>query len=264
MSFRYLELVANLEMPDDWTILDRLVFVWHCNRYDEKKGKAWPSENELVTVTGVNAKSVSRSRGRLVKSGALYRVTKACEGRRAEYAVIETWLLSNQRVTDELPVKSSGLQNYTQKVTVDDLKGNASALNGLPDSNPKLIKPNQLNKRTPFLINDLRFQELVVNNLPHALRSKITNGLELDSELSALLEAGYSDQQIKDKLNIEKQWQGVRTPYYFVRQFLSALWVENPVMRRSLKPVEASPDNRPTEMPPEIRKQMEKLFKKPE
>lgn len=260
-----MDLYSTLEFPKSVTLLDRQVLLWHCNRHNEAKGKAWPSMSELMNITGVHEKSISRSRTRLVKLGALKLVTRAHKGQlQANYAVVETWLMANQRVTDELPNMDNELQATTQQVTVDDLKGNASALNGLPVSNPKPNKPNKLNKPIAFRISDNRFKELIVNNLPHELRQKITNGHELDDELFNLLEAGYSDQQIKDKLNLAYQWQGITTPYPHVRKFLATLWKDRPVLANKFDRVANENEKVKNPPPKEVETFIRNSFKTPD
>lgn len=263
-----MDLYSTLEFPKSVTLLDRQLLLWHCNRHNEAKGKAWPSMSELMNITGVHEKSISRSRTRLVKLGALKLVTRAHKGQlQANYAVVETWLMANQRVTDELPNMDKELQATTQQVTVDDLKGNASALNGLPVSNPKPNKPNKpnkLNKPIAFRISDNRFKELVVNNLPHELRQKITNGFELDDELSKLLEAGYSDQQIKDKLNLSYLWKGINSPYPFVLKFLATLWQDRPVLAIRFDPVAPEVERIKNAPPKDIEAFIRNGFKTPD
>lgn len=229
MSNRYLNLFANLDFPK-LTAIDRLVLIWHCNRHNDEKGKAWPKLDELLNITGVHEKSVSRSRTRLRKLGALIQITKACEGRQAEYAVNENWLLVNQRVTEQLPVITKGSPAEPSQVTLQGLLGNTSRTKGSPDSYPKPIKPIKPIKPTKpnrFWLDEVSFKYYITDHIPHEHRATVQLDEVIDQKVKTLIEAGYSDQQIFDKLNYG-YWEGIHDPSWKVNKLLDELKKDRP------------------------------------
>ena len=127
-------------------LLDRQLLGHVCARYNETKTppRAYPSLAELKRITGTHDKSISRSFGRLIKDGWLFRVTKARIGRQAEYAP-NMARIREHKVTHELPIDN---EQVTKKAVI----GNPTVLSGSPDSYPK---PNKPIKPTTQLFDDL-------------------------------------------------------------------------------------------------------------
>jgi hypothetical protein len=126
--------------------LDRQILGHLSARYNETKSppRAYPSLDELKRITGVHEKSISRSLGRLVKQGYIFRITKARKGWQSEWG-LNMPLIRTHRVTDELPIDN-------KQVTEKSFIGNPTVLSGSPTSYPK---PNKPNKPTTQLFNDL-------------------------------------------------------------------------------------------------------------
>lgn len=222
-------------------------------------GRAYLSENQWLRSTGLSRSSYYRDRSELEQTELIKRLVRGSNinGTRANLRVN----LSKIRTLPKTNVPSKG-QSLNEVVPDSGLD---SALEGMSKSLVSDPKQHKQHKTTvAFKVNDLRFKELVINNLPHELRSKITNGSELDTELYRLLEAGYSDQQIKDKLNISYQWNGIHTPYPHVKRFISTLWSEVPVLAKHVEAEPVEPVGQPTEMPVAVREMMNNLFHKPE
>lgn len=126
--------------------LDRQLLGHLSARYNETKSppRAYPSLDELKRITGVHEKSISRSFGRLVKQGYIFRITKARKGWQSEWG-LNMPLIRTHKVTDELPIDN-------KQVTEKSVIGNPTVLYGSPESYPKPIKPI---KPTAQLFEDL-------------------------------------------------------------------------------------------------------------
>ena len=126
--------------------LDRQLLGHLSARYNEAKSppRAYPSLDELKRITGVHEKSISRSFGRLVKQGYIFRITKARKGWQSEWG-LNMPLIRTHKVTDELPIDN-------EQVTEKSVIGNPTVLYGSPQSYPKPIKPI---KPTMQLFDDL-------------------------------------------------------------------------------------------------------------
>lgn len=222
-------------------------------------GRAYLSEKQWQKSTGLSRSSFYRFRSELEQTELIKRLVRGSNinGTRANLQVN----LSKIRTLPKSNVPSKG--HSLNEVVPNG--GQGSALEGIAkslDSDPKRNKQQQTT--VSFQLSEARFKELVLDSLPFHLRQAITNGRDLDKELSQLLSAGYSDKQIKDKLNTEKQWQGIHTPYPHVRKFLATLWKENPVAIKSERVDYVDTPSEPTPMPADFKAQMNKLFKKPE
>ena len=75
---------------------------------------------------------------------------------------------------------------------------------------------------------------------------------------------GYSDQQIKDKLNISYKWNGIHTPYPHVKRFISTLWSEVLVLAKQIEVEPVEPLGQPTEMPEAVKEMFANMFNRPE
>jgi len=178
----------------DLTLLERQLLGHYCARFNEKVSppRAWPPLQELLNITGVHAKSISRTLGSLTRKGYLRRVTRASRerGRKAEYAPNRELIQSLIKVTEELP----NTQDVTHlQVTVNDSKSNpsepsdnAQVANRSRDSYPKPKEPNKPN-------NVDRFNLIILNALPERLRT-VTPSTYLERLLDDCDELGVSDE----------------------------------------------------------------------
>ncbi len=194
----------------DLTQLERQILGHYSTRFNESvsPARAWPSLSELLRITGVHPKSVSRAISKLVKLGYLYRVTHASKerGRKAELAVNRKLIRERQvKVTGELPniqdvthlqvTDASGLSNATVQL------GNSEVLDRSPVGYPKPnepIKPNNVD----------RFNLIILNSLPERLRT-LSNGKNYDRLLDECDELGISDEV--RRVLATNRWDNVQT-----------------------------------------------------
>lgn len=183
------------------TELDRQLLGHYATRFNETVNppRAWPPRSELIRITGKHDKSISRSLGRLCKSGFLTRITLANKDRglKAEYAVNRPLIRSFIKVTDELPNE----YEVTDKVET----GNPIALLSNSGAPEKVLhgyaKPNKPNKPKNVHSYD-RFNEVILKNVPQQLRATITAGRNLDTRLDELSDLGVTDQAIGNAINL--------------------------------------------------------------
>jgi hypothetical protein len=105
------DLFCLAEIPD-LTQLDRQLLGHICTRFNEnaEPPKAWPGEAELKRITGATPEGNSRSIGRLVRKGFVYRVTKPSKGNgrargnRSELAPNLKLIASHVHITDGLSI----------------------------------------------------------------------------------------------------------------------------------------------------------------
>lgn len=192
----------------DLTQLERQLLGHYCARFNEKVSppRAWPPLHELVNITGVHEKSISRALGSLTRKGYLRRVTLASRerGRKAEYAPNRELIKSLIKVTEELP----NIQDVTHlQVTGDDSisnpsvpLGNVQVADRSPVSYPKPKEPNQPN-------NVDRFNLIILNALPERLRT-VTPGTYLERLLDECDELGISD-EVRRMLTANR-WDNVK------------------------------------------------------
>ncbi len=194
----------------DLTQLERQILGHYSTRFNESvsPARAWPSLSELLRITGVHPKSVSRAISKLVKLGYLYRVTHASKerGRKAELAVNRKLIRERQvKVTGELPniqdvthlqvTDASGLSNATVQL------GNSEVLDRSPVGYPKPnepIKPNNVD----------RLNLIILNSLPERLRT-LSNGKNYDRLLDECDELGISDEV--RRVLATNRWDNVQT-----------------------------------------------------
>ena len=208
MSTKFLTLLNTLEFPPEWKASDRHVFTLYCSFHNEQKGKAFPPLAYLTNITGLADKSVSRSRKRLIASGALIPITRAFPGRQAEHAVSEIWLRANQQVTHRLPIIENELPASAEQVTAEVITGNPQSLNGLLPSYPKRITELNETNEVSGSVSLERFDYLIRSSLPKHLAERINPGSELNQLLNELQVKGITDTQIRSALAVHN-WGGI-------------------------------------------------------
>lgn len=191
-------------MPKSLTPLDGLVLYVHADAHQDKLGKAILPMRELIERFYYHPKSLERSRGRLVKIGALVRVTKGYEDQASEYAVSEEFLLAHQ-VTPRLRVSRNKRKSGYQEVAPEFPGSNATDTDTLPDGYP-ILKDEQTNKRkdkelvsnfqlqpksTPTRINAERWQ-VVTGELPKDVLRCITPNSYSENLLDQVTKTGGS------------------------------------------------------------------------
>ncbi len=179
----------------DLTQLERQILGHYSARFNESvsPARAWPSLSELLRITGVHPKSISRAVTKLVKLGYLYRVTHASKerGRKAELGVNRKLIRERQvKVTGELPniqdvthlqvTDASALSNATVQL------GNSKVLDRSPGGYPKPKEPIKP-------INVDRFHLVILNSLPERLRT-LSPGANYERLLDECDELGITDE----------------------------------------------------------------------
>jgi hypothetical protein len=198
--------------------LDRQLLGHLSARYNETKSppRAYPSLDELKRITGVHEKSISRSFGRLVKQGYIFRITKARKGWQSEWG-LNMPLIRTHRVTDELPIDN-------KQVTEKSAIGNPTVLNGSPTSYPK---PNKPIKPTTQLFSDLLFV------IPKDKHFEATH--KFLSLLEQLKQHGTSYSDLKADLK-GVEWFRIDTPRGFVIHLLKEKLAKPPRYSPEIKP----------------------------
>jgi len=181
----------------------------HADAHQDKLGKAILPGYDLQRRTGCHAKSVDRSRGRLVKAGALIRITKGYEDQASEYAISEKFLLAHQ-VTDRLPLSRNKKKKGYQDVAPELPGSNTTDTDKLPDGYP-ILKNEQTNKRkddefvskfqlkpksAPTRINVERWQ-VVSGELPKDVLRCITPNSYSENLLDQAITNGYSPSHLR-------------------------------------------------------------------
>jgi hypothetical protein len=198
--------------------LDRQLLGHLSARYNETKSppRAYPSLNELKRITGVHEKSISRSFGRLVKQGYIFRITKARKGWQSEWG-LNMPLIRTHKVTDELPIDN-------KQVTEKSVIGNPTVLYGSPESYPKPIKPI---KPTTQLFNDL------LSVMPKDKHFEATH--EFLSSLEQLKQHGTSYNDLKGDLKV-LNWFSIYAPKEFVISLVKEKLSKPPRYSSEVKP----------------------------
>jgi hypothetical protein len=198
--------------------LDRQLLGHLSARYNETKSppRAYPSLDELKRITGVHEKSISRSFGRLVKQGYIFRITKARKGWQSEWG-LNMPLIRTHKVTDELPIDN-------KQVTEKSVIGNPTVLYGSPESYPKPIKPI---KPTTQLVTDL------LSVIPKDKQFNVTS--EFVSMLEQLKQHGTSYNDLKADLKV-LNWFPIHTPREFVIHLLKQKLAKPPRYSSEIKP----------------------------
>jgi hypothetical protein len=187
-------------------------------RYNETKSppRAYPSLDELKRITGVHEKSISRSFGRLVKQGYIFRITKARKGWQSEWG-LNMPLIRTHKVTDELPIDN-------KQVTEKSVIGNPTVLYGSPESYPKPIKPI---KPTTQLFIDL------LSVIPKDKHFTATS--EFLSLLEQLKHYGTSYNDLKADLKV-LNWFSIYAPKEFVISLVKEKLSKPPRYSSEIKP----------------------------
>ena len=199
-------------------LLDRQLLGHYCARYNMEvtPPRAWPSIDELTRITGAHKKSISRSLGRLVKSGYIFRVTRARIGWQSEYAP-NMARIKELKVTDELPIDN---EQVTEKAVI----GNPTVLSGSPDSYPK---PNKPIKPTTQLFDDL------LSVIPKEKHFNATP--KFVAMLEQLKQHGTSYNDLKAYLK-DLNWFGIHTPQTFVISLIKDKLDKSPRYSSELRP----------------------------
>jgi hypothetical protein len=199
-------------------LLDRQLLGHLSARYNETKSppRAYPSLDELKRITGAHEKSISRSFGRLVKQGYIFRITKARKGWQSEWG-LNMPLIRTHKVTDELPIDN-------KQVTEKSVIGNPTVLYGSPESYPKPIKPI---KPTTQLVTDL------LSVIPKD--KQFTATPEFVSMLEQLKQHGTSYNDLKADLKVFN-WFSIYAPKEFVISLLKEKLSKPPRYSSEIKP----------------------------
>ena len=198
--------------------LDRQLLGHLSARYNETKSppRAYPSLDELKRITGVHEKSISRSFGRLVKQGYIFRITKARKGWQSEWG-LNMPLIRTHKVTDELPIDN-------KQVTEKSVIGNPTVLYGSPESYPKPIKPI---KPTTQLVTDL------LSVIPKDKQFNVTS--EFVAILEQLKHYGTSYNDLKADLKVVN-WFSIKLPKEFVISLIKEKLAKPPHYSSEVKP----------------------------
>ena len=210
------------------TQLDRQLLGHYCTRFNESvtPARAWPSLAELKRLTGAHEKSISRSIGRLNRKRLLLRVTLANKerGLKAQYAVNRKLIRSFIQVTEELPIQDVSNLEVTEEPLLSNPVvplSNSTVTEKEPHGYPKPNKPNK-----PInVINEERFNDLILNNLPKELRSKVTVGQNYEEQLDELERLRVSENRISEVFNL-LPWHEVKSAGGAVSKSLADLITE--------------------------------------
>jgi hypothetical protein len=169
MSLKALDLIQNAKLPDDLTVLDRLVLTIYANKHIDELGKAIIKRPELERQTGTHSKSVCRSINRLTKIGALIHITKGFPGQMAEYGINYKWL-NNYQVTGELPKTRNRVSKSYRQEPGQLPTGDLTVTDRPPDGYPIL---KDLNTQIRNKENDYVFSDQVKTETKDAPSGKI-------------------------------------------------------------------------------------------
>ena len=169
MSLKALDLIQNAKLPDDLTVLDRLVLTIYANKHIDKLGKAIIKRPELERQTGTHSKSVCRSINRLTKIGALIHITKGFPGQMAEYGINYKWL-NDYQVTGELPKTRNRVTKSYRQEPGQLPTGDLTVTDRPPDGYPIL---KDLKTQIRNLENDHVFSDQVKTETKDAPSGKI-------------------------------------------------------------------------------------------
>jgi hypothetical protein len=208
MANKDYELFCETTIPG-LTLLDRQILGHYCARYNKDKGKAWPSMEELLRITGVkHRESIDRSRGRLVDLGFLIRVTPGYRGQQAEFAINLKLIESYISVTEQLHINKEQVTVELQEITERLLTSNRAVGIEYPSGYSKRIKPNKpinVNKdhvvknqsKNKYEINYERWQ-VVTSYIDENARKLINPAPNSELLLDECQGNGYSPTAIRD------------------------------------------------------------------
>ena len=157
MSLKALDLIQNAKLPDDLTVLDRLVLTIYANKHIDELGKAIIKRPELERQTGTHSKSVCRSINRLTKIGARVHITTGFPGQMAEYGINYKWL-NNYQVTGELPKTRNRVSKSYQQEPGQLPTSDLTVTDTPPDGYPILkdLKTQRRNKENHVSIYQVK------------------------------------------------------------------------------------------------------------
>jgi len=203
------DLFCLAEIPD-LTILDRQLLGHICTRFNENAvpPKAWPGEAELKRITGATPEGNSRSIGRLVHKGFVYRITKPSKGNgrtrgnRSEVAPNLSLIASHVHITDGLSITNKKVlklyEKLTERTSLDSpatvLDNPADAIT-YPTGYAKRIEPNNLVKRI-----DTKRWLIIVSKIPTEFRTFINPGQNYEVLLDQCNANGRSNEDIADAI----------------------------------------------------------------
>jgi len=207
MSLTKVQLLRTANLPKSLKPLDRLVLFIYADAYQEELGKAILPGYELDRLTGAHSKSNDRSRGRLVRAGALIRITKGYPGQASEYAVSEKWLQQYQ-VTDQLPNsrnrnKQPGDQepDSYQEVARQLPTSNATAPDKLPDSYSILKDQETKKRKEKELVSNFHSQAKSAPTRINEERWQVVTGELSKDVLRCITPNSYSEQLLDQAIN---------------------------------------------------------------
>lgn len=204
-------------MPTSLTPLDGLVLYVHADAHQDKLGKAILPMRELIERFNYHPKSLERSRGRLVKVGALVRVTKGYEDQASEYAVSEEFLLAHQ-VTPRLRVSRNKRTSGSQVVTRELYGSNVMDTDTLPDGYP-ILKDEQTNKRKDQeLVSSSQIQPKSATTRINAQRWQVVTGELPKDVLRCITPNSYSENLLDQAIT------NGYSPSHLRRHFGSMTW----------------------------------------
>lgn len=221
MSNEHYELFCRADLSG-LTTLDRQVFGHYCQRFNENvvPPHAWPGIDELLRITGVKPKSISRSLGRLNNGySLLIRVTLASKthGKRAEYAINLPLLRSLSQVTEQLPKSKDVTQlQVTDEAPLGNREvpvSNPAVSEMEPYGYPKPIKPN---KPINVKINYERWN-VVISSIDENTRKLIDPAPNTELLLDKLTSKGWSIAAIRDAVGRVNYWPAGKVGGLFVR-----------------------------------------------
>lgn len=209
MSNVHYDLFCLAEIPD-LTQLDRQLLGHICTRFNETAvpPKAWPGEAELKRITGATPEGNSRSIGRLIRRGFLYRVTKPSKGdgrtrgNRSEVAPNLRLIASYVHITDGLSITNKAVLKLYQQLTAQtSLDNPATVLDNptdaitYPTGYAKRIEPSNLVKRI-----DQKRWYIVLTAIPTEYRTFINQGQNYEVLLDQCNANGHSNEDIADAI----------------------------------------------------------------
>ncbi len=209
MSNVHYDLFCLAEIPD-LTQLDRQLLGHICTRFNEnaEPPKAWPGEAELKRITGATPEGNSRSIGRLVRKGFVYRVTKPSKGNgrargnRSELAPNLKLIASHVHITDGLSITNKKVLKLYEQLTVQTTLDNPmTSLDNpkdaitYPTGYAKRIEPNNLLKRI-----DTKRWLVIVSKIPTEFRTFINPGHNYEILLDQCNANGSSNKAIADAI----------------------------------------------------------------
>ena len=209
MSYELFEKFCLATFPDDLTFLDLHLLEHYCLRFNTTvtPARAFPGMPELMRITNAQARSILRSRARLVAKGYLYKISRGNSGTRSEFGVNEDLIRKLIEVTEESPnpeLCPEGDESMTSEIETGDPEVSIGSPVGHPISKER-------NKSEEIKIFDLgRFEE-IIEGLPGHLRAQVSPNNHCEELLDRLERAGNSHGAIRAQLSASN-WKAVTGP----------------------------------------------------